>query len=93
MRGGRTEVGTVRGSMVLDKFRECVALEEAGVFGKQAKEDAYEKAFEVVSGIAAVFEGVVQFAQELDSPNVDRVFHVELVLLVAGDEGELSTQR
>ncbi len=80
------EVGAIRARVVLDEERESVALKQAGILGEEAKQDADEKAFEIVTGIAALFEGVVQFTEQLDGSNIDRIFHVELMLLVARNE-------
>jgi hypothetical protein len=64
------------------------ALENSGVFGKQAKEDSDEKAFEVVAGVAPGFERIVKVAENFGGFDVDRVFFLIGVLLVAGNEGE-----
>ena len=68
---------------------EGFALENAGVLGEQAEEDADQKAVQVVAGVAASLQGVVKVAHDLDGLDVDRVLLLECVLLVAGNEGEL----
>ena len=82
------EVGAVFGGAVFEVEAEGFALEDAGVLGEEAEEDADEEAFEVVAGVAAGFEGVVEVAHDFDGFEVDGVLFLELVLLVAGDEGE-----
>ena len=64
------------------------AVKNAGVFREEAKENADEKAFEIVAGVAAGFQGVVQFAENFGGFDVDRVFFLERVLLVARNERE-----
>ena len=82
------EVGAVFGGAVEEIKPECLAVEDAGVFGKKAKENANQKAFELMSRVAACFQRVVQAAHDFDRFKVDRVLFLELVLLVAGDECE-----
>ena len=82
------KVGAVRARVVLDQEGEGIAVEEARILGEQAEEDAHQEAFEVVTRVAAVLEHVMQFAKQFDGPDVDRVFDIELMLLVAGNEGE-----
>ena len=43
---------------------ERFALKNAGVLGEQAEEDADQKAFQIVAGVAARFQRVVELAQE-----------------------------
>jgi hypothetical protein len=73
---------------VFEKEVKGFALENAGVLGEEAKENADEKAFEVVAGVAAGFERVVKFAENFSGFDVDRVFFLVGMLLVAGNEGE-----
>ena len=82
------EVAAVPRSAVFEVEAEGFALEQPGVLGKQTKQDADEKAFEVVTGVTAGFKGVVKFTEHFGGVGVDGVLLLELVLLVAGDEGE-----
>ena len=84
----QAEVGAVLGGAVQQVEPERFALEDARVLGEEAEEDADQEAFELVPGVAAGFQRVVQVAHDLDGFEVDRVLVLELVLLVAGDEGE-----
>ena len=68
---------------------ESFALENAGVLRKEAKQNANQKAFQFVAGIAASFQGIVEVAHNFDGLNIDRVLFFEFVLLVAGDECEV----
>src|SRR6185437_7618324 len=76
------------GGSLFEVQAESFALEDAGVFGEEAEEDADEEAFEGMAGVAAGFEGVVQMAHDFDGFEIDRLLFDEFVLLVAGDEGE-----
>ena len=82
-------VRAVGGGAVLEVELKGFALENAGVLGEEAKEDADEKAFEVVARVAAGFERVVKVAHDFGGFDVDGVLFLEFVLLVAGDEGEV----
>jgi hypothetical protein len=83
-----SQIRAIGSGAVFDEKMKGFAVENAGVFGEEAKENADEKAFEVVAGVAAGFEGVVKVAENLSGFDVDRVFFLERVLLVAGNEGE-----
>src|SRR5207249_4454767 len=82
------EVGAVGGGAVFEVEAEGLALEQGGVFGEEAEQDADEEAFELVAGIAAGFEGVVEEAHDLGGFEIDGLLVLESVLFVAGDEGE-----
>ena len=82
------EVGAVGRGLVFEVKAEGVALEDAGVLGEEAEEDADEEALQIVTAVAAGFDGVVQVAHDGDGFEVDRVLVLELVLFVAGDERE-----
>lgn len=84
------EVGAVEFGVVLEEEFEGVGLEEFGVFGEEAEEDADEEAFEGVAGEACGFELVVEVGEFFDGLEVGGVFGVELAGLVAGDEGEVA---
>ena len=64
----QSQVRTIRRSVVLDVELERFAREQSGVFRKQAKQDADEKAFKVVSGVTARFQRIVQFAEGFQRP-------------------------
>ena len=54
----RSEIGPIVARVVLDVERERLALEDAGVFGEEAEQDADEQTLQVVSRVAAGFEGI-----------------------------------
>ena len=85
----KAEVGTVGGGAVLEKKGEGLPLEDAGVFRKQAEENADEKTFELVAGVTAGFEGVVETTHDFDGLEVNRVLFGKLVLFVTGNESEI----
>ncbi len=84
------EVGAVGGGAVADVEFEGVGGEDAGVVGEEAEEEAGEEEAEVVTGVAAGGEGVVEFGHEFGGADVGGVLGVEFVLFVAGDEGEVA---
>ena len=47
------QVRAVRSGAIFEEKMERFALENAGVLGEQAEEDADKKAFQVVAGVAA----------------------------------------
>src|SRR6185437_14112958 len=47
------------------------------------------KAFKLMAGVAALFQGIMQAAHDFNRLNVDGVLFFKLVLLVAGNEGEV----
>lgn len=83
------EVGAVRSGAINEIEAEGFAFEDAGVFGEKAEEDADKEAFELMAGVAADLEGVVEAAHVFDRFDVDGTLLDEFVLLVAGEEGEL----
>ena len=73
----------------LDVVLEAAArLEDAGVLGKQAKQQPHQQHFQLVPGVAVVLERIVQPAHALGGLDVDRVLLLEGAALVAGDEAE-----
>ncbi len=85
----QAKVGAVGGGAVqqIESLKDS-ALEDSRVLGEEAKENANEKAFELMPGVAASLQRVVEVAHDVDGLNVDRVLVLELVLFVAGDEGK-----
>jgi hypothetical protein len=84
------EIGAVFGGAVAQEQFKGFLRENAVVLGKEAEEDADEETLEFVAGVAARLQGVVQVAHELGSFQVRRVFGIEPVMGVAGDEGEVA---
>ena len=85
----QSEIGAVFGGAVQQVELEGFGLEDAGILSEKAKEDADQEAFELVAGVTARFQRVVQAAHDFDGLDVDRVLFFEFVLLVAGDECEV----
>jgi len=85
-----TEIGAVGGRPVANEKLEGFLRKDAIVLSKEAEEDADEEAFEFVAGVAAGFERVVEVAHQLRGFEVGGVFGIELVLGVAGNEGEVA---
>ncbi|MFZ0828473.1 MAG: hypothetical protein WAO02_13720 [Verrucomicrobiia bacterium] len=65
-----------------------LALENAGILREEAKKNADQKTFEVVAGVTSEFERVMKIAENFGGFDVDRVFFLVGMLLVAGNEGE-----
>ena len=82
------EVGAVLGGALFEVVLEGAALEEGGVFGKQAEKQPDQQDFEGVAVVAGGLELVVQPAQLFGSLDIDRVLLAEAAGLVAGDEPE-----
>src|ERR1017187_6349004 len=74
---------------VFDEQTKRRGFKNSRKVGKEAKEDADEKAFEVVAGVSAGFKRAVKLAENFGGFDVDRVFFLVGVLLVAGNEGEV----
>ena len=83
------EVGAIFCGVLLQIVLELAFLENPCVFGKQAKQQAHEVDFERVTGVADVFERVVQLAHALGGFDVDRVLRRDDLRGVAGDEAEV----
>jgi hypothetical protein len=73
----------------VDEEVEGVGVEDAGIVGEEAEEEADEEDLAAVVGIAGVFEGVGQLGHEVGGGDVDGGFFGEGVRPVAGDEGEV----
>jgi len=84
----QAEIRAVRPRLVLDVLRESVGVEDAGVLGEEAEEDAHQEAFQRVAGVAAGRHGVVKPPHDLGRPDVNRIFLAERADLVAGNEAE-----
>src|SRR5208283_2517748 len=59
-----SQVRAVRRRAVFNEKAKRLALENAGVFGEQAEQDADKKPLKVVAFVAARFERVVKLAHE-----------------------------
>jgi hypothetical protein len=85
----RAEVAAVRLRTLVDPGTEGLrGLEDAGVVGEQAEQQAHEKHFERMAFVAAGLQRVVQLAHALGRAQVHRVLRPDGLRLVAGDEGE-----
>ena len=73
----RPEVGAVRLRAVLDVEAERLALENAGVFGKQAEQHPHQETLQLVAAVAAGLQRVVQVVHDPHGPQVDRVLVLE----------------
>ncbi len=87
-----TEIRAVLGGAVAEEQFKGFLREDAVVLGKETEEDADEKAFEFVAGIAARFQSVMHVAHELRGFEVGGVFGIEPVLGVAGDKREVADE-
>ncbi|OQC59302.1 MAG: hypothetical protein BWX54_00677 [Verrucomicrobia bacterium ADurb.Bin018] len=85
---GGAEAFAVGGGFLNQEVKGAV-VEQAGVVGEQAKEQADQKQLAVVVGIAGVFESVGQPRHQVGGLDVHRGFGGEGVLLIAGNEGEV----
>ncbi len=83
------QVRSVRRRAVLQVIGERVSLENAGVFGKQAKQNSHQKPLQRVPRIAAGLQRVVQIAQNLHGLDIDGVLIFLRMLFIAGDERKL----
>ncbi|MFZ2631678.1 MAG: hypothetical protein WA081_15295 [Desulfosalsimonadaceae bacterium] len=73
---------------LLQILLKLLALKDAGVVGKQAKQQANQVMFQGVAGIADIFQLVVQAAHALGGLDIDRVLLPDGVGLVSGDKAE-----
>ena len=90
MRQLRAEVGAVgRGALFDPGAKRLRRLEDAGVVGEQAEQQAHQQHFQRVAFVAAGLERVVQLAHLLGGLDVDRVLRLDLLRLIAGDEAEM----
>jgi len=79
----QAEIGAILGGSVQQVELEGFGLEDAGVFGEEAKKYSDEEAFELMPGIAACFQRVMEATHDFDRFDIDWVLFLELVLLVA----------
>ncbi len=84
-----SKIAAVLGGAVLDVEAEGFTVEQAGVLGEQTEQDAHEELLEVVPGVTASFERIMQLTEHFGGFDVDGVLFLELVLLVTGDEREV----
>src|SRR5664280_299039 len=83
-----TEVGAVLIGALLDIFLKLLALENSGVFGKQAEQKPHHIEFQRMTAVTGILHLVVQFAHLLGSLDVDWVLLLNLVSLITGDKTE-----
>ncbi len=81
-------IRAIEGGAVFEEELEVLLVEDAGVIGEEAEEQADEKDAEIVPGEAAGVEGIVEAGHDLGGLDVGGVLGVEFLLFVAGDEGE-----
>ena len=85
----RAGVRAILAGAGFDEVQEDVArLEDAGVVGEQAEDDAHQEAFQVVALVARGGERVVQQPHQLGGFDVGRVLIAEGAALHAEDEAE-----
>lgn len=84
----QTQVGAVGGGAIHEIEPECFTLEDAGVFGEEAEENANQEAFKLMACVAACLKRVVETTHDLHRSYVGWVLLLELVLLVSRDERE-----
>lgn len=84
----RREIAAVLARLLLDEFGELRALENAGVLGEQAKQQAHQIDFERVAGVADLLQAVVQPRHALYRLGVDRALRRDFLRLITGDEPE-----
>ena len=85
----RAEIAAVLGGAVFDPvLKRLAGLEDAGVFGEQAEQQAHQQQFQRVTCVAARLEAVVQAAHAFGGLAVDGIFGRERLGGVAGDESE-----
>jgi hypothetical protein len=87
---GTSQVVAIGMGAVFNVELEGLRLKDVGVLGEHAEEDAHEKAFEVVPGVAALFEGVMEGGHDGDGFDVELVGCFCGVDFVAGDEAEVA---
>ena len=81
-------VGAIGPGLGFEEFLKSVFLEDVGILGKQAEEDAYQQHLQLVAVVAAVQQGIVQGPHQLGRPDVGRVFGPVLALLVPRQKRE-----
>jgi hypothetical protein len=83
------QVAAVSFCFVDDIIAELVFFKDAGIFGKQAEEQAYQVNLQRVAGIADLLQPVVEFAHQFGSFDIYRVLFAEFMFLVPGNEAEV----
>ncbi|GGE19168.1 hypothetical protein GCM10011529_27110 [Polymorphobacter glacialis] len=85
---GASGVGAIGLGVEIDQLEENVlGLENAGVVGEQAEQQADQQAFEIMTGVAAILQRIVEAAHQLGGLDVDAGLGGEAAL-AAEDEGE-----
>ncbi|HEV2970436.1 MAG TPA: hypothetical protein VGY55_10630, partial [Pirellulales bacterium] len=84
----QAEIAAIRLGSVFDIEPERLALEDPGVFGKEAKQDANQKTLQLMAAITAMFQSVVKIAHDSHGAKIDRVLVFKPMSLVARYERE-----
>src|SRR5450830_157278 len=85
----RADVGAVLMGVEVNQVVETVfGLKDAGVIGKQAKQQPHQEHLQMVTAVAVLFQGVVQLTQRVHRHPVDGFFDPDALLAVTGDEIE-----
>ena len=83
------DVRAVNAGVELDQVgKQVFGLEDAGVVGEQAEQQADEKHLQRVAVVTVTLQGVVQLTHGVGGAAVDRVFVAYSLFAVAGDEVE-----
>jgi len=86
----RAEVGAVGRGALVQPGAECLRrLEDAGVVGEQAEQEAHQQQFQRMARVATRLEQVVEAAHLLGRLDVHRVLRLDLLRAIAGDEAEM----
>ncbi len=86
----RAEVCAIgRGALFYPGTERAGGLEDAGVFGEQAEQQAHQQHFERMALVTRRLERIVQPAHALGGLDVDRVLRRDGLRAVTGDEGEM----
>ena len=81
----RAQIGAVAGRALFDEAAERLRrLEDAGVVGEQAEQQAHQQHLERMAAVAAGLERIVQPTHALRSLDVHRVLWLDLQRLVTG---------
>lgn len=83
------QVAAVFAGALFDEILELLFVEDRGVFGEEAEQDAHEVHFERVTGIADFFEAVVQGAHQFGGFDIGRILFFIYFFLVADQEAEM----
>jgi hypothetical protein len=75
--------------MEFDQIMKAIlGLKDAGIVGKQTEQQTNQKDFQVMPGVAILFERIVQLAQRFHGHTVDCLFFSDALLAVTGNEVE-----